>query len=317
MRLILVLIIALPAFCCDKTRAPQFWFTLPDGDRINYEEHGTGKRDVVALHGFAASLDTWRDILPFLEADFHLYLIDMKGFGLSSDVKIHKYSVFDQAEIVASFVEKLDLHEVVLMGHSFGGAVAMMTYVRLKDEGAASRVSGIVLLDALGFRQNLRLPSVLRILRVPVLNRFVLNLVPRRRQAANVLKHVIHDRTKMTPERICRYAQFYDLPGAHRAIIGTVRQFDANQGRLLSKRIREVDAPTLIVWGKFDKLIPPSEAEALRRAIAKSEEPKMLNCGHIPQEEVPEETARLIRGFAKHTFSKLDFSAVAAARSAP
>ena len=251
----------------------------------------------MAIHGFAASLDTWRDILPFLEADFHLYLIDMKGFGLSSDAKIHKYSVFDQAEIVATFVEKLDLHEVVLMGHSLGGSVAMMTYVRLKDKGAANRVTGLILLDALGFPHNLRLPLSISVLRIPVLNRLVLNLVPSRRKARYVLKHVIRDKTKITPERICRYAQFYDLPGAHRAIIGTVRQLDSKQGRLMSKRISEIDVPTLILWGKFDKLIPPSQAEALHQAIAKSEEPQMLNCGHIPQEEEPEETARLIRRF--------------------
>jgi pimeloyl-ACP methyl ester carboxylesterase len=299
MRLILALILSLPAFGCDKTRAPQNWFTLPDGDRINYEEHGTGKRDVVAIHGFAASLDTWRDILPFLEADFHLYLIDMKGFGLSSDVKIHKYSVFDQAGIVGSFVEKLDLRDVWLMGHSLGGSVAMMTYVRLKDKGAANRVTGLILLDALGFPQNVRLPFSISILRIPVLNRLVLNLVPSRRKAEYVLKQVIHDKSKITPERICRYAQFYDLPGAHRAIIGTVKQFDSKRGLLMSKRIGEIDAPTLILWGEFDKLIPPSQAEALHQAIAKSEEPKMLDCGHIPHEEAPEETARFIRGFGR------------------
>src|SRR4030095_2478616 len=73
---------------------------------------------------------------------------------------------------------------------------------------------------------------------------------------------------------------------------------------LLSKRIREIDAPTLIVWGKLDKLIPPGEAETLHKAIAKSEEPKMLNCGHIPQEEAPEETAPLIQEFAERLHVK-------------
>src|SRR5690242_2244194 len=51
---------------------------------INYEKHGAGPRSLIFVHGFGASLETWRDLVPYLSSTYTLYLLDLKGFGLSS-----------------------------------------------------------------------------------------------------------------------------------------------------------------------------------------------------------------------------------------
>lgn len=97
---------------------------------INYETNGTGGTPIVMLHGFGASLETWRDIQPLLQDSFSLNLIDLKGSGLSSKPRDGNYSLESHAEIVESFLAWLQLDNVVLVGHSYGGAVALVTCLR-------------------------------------------------------------------------------------------------------------------------------------------------------------------------------------------
>ena len=163
--------------------------------------------------------------------------------------------------------------------------MAMVSLGILRDRNKAI-VDRLILIDALGFPQSVHFPLYISILRVPILNRLVLNLTPATFRARWVLNRVFFRRSLVTSERVCRYAQFFDTPGSHTAFIRTARQL-GNKAEVarLSKEIARIDVPTLIIWGARDQLIPPPQAGLLHRAIFNSQEPSFLETGHVPHEE--------------------------------
>jgi pimeloyl-ACP methyl ester carboxylesterase len=203
---------------------------------------------------------------------------------------------------VAAFLEFVQRDSggrpVTLIGHSFGGSVAVAAYRILRERHVAS-IHRLVLIDALGFPKQIHFPLYINILRAPMANRLVLDLLPAKFRARYVLNRIFFNRTLVTQGRVCRYAQFYDLPGSHRALIGTAKQL-GNDSEIawLAQAVMDVDVPTLIVWGSHDSLIPGNPQAALfRKAIPKSQGPEFLETGHVPQEEMPNRAATLIEDF--------------------
>jgi pimeloyl-ACP methyl ester carboxylesterase len=306
---------ALAAACPDPPRTRDRTFPTPaqtssPSPRIylNYSVVGTGAEVLVALHGFGASLDTWHDIAPLLETRYQLYLLDMVGFGLSARPAGFHYTLREQADVVASFLEFVQRESggrpITLVGHSFGGSVAIAAFRILKErhvkDPTMPLVHNLILIDALGFPKQVHLPLYIKILRVPVANRLALSL-PATFIVRYVLTHVFApmDRPLVTPERVCRYAE--TLPRSHRAMIDTVKDV-GNKGDIawLTEAIKEIDVPTLIIWGKYDPLIPANpQASHFNSDIHGSLLSPFLAAGHVPHEELPSETAALIQNFLK------------------
>ncbi|HEY6838689.1 MAG TPA: alpha/beta fold hydrolase, partial [Geobacteraceae bacterium] len=97
---------------------------------INYRVQGDGHVTLVFLHGFAAALTTWDDLAPlFPPESYTLYFLDLKGFGFSSKPRDGRYRLEDQAQIVAAFLEAQVLDDLVIVGHSLGGGIALITLI--------------------------------------------------------------------------------------------------------------------------------------------------------------------------------------------
>ncbi len=104
-----------------------------NGVKINYYEAGQGP-PVILLHGFGASAYSWRFLGPALAKDHRVFTLDLKGYGLSDKPEDGKYAVSDQADLVAAFIRTRDLHDLVVMGHSMGGGVTLMTYFTVAED---------------------------------------------------------------------------------------------------------------------------------------------------------------------------------------
>ena len=269
-------------------------FNYSDKIQINYEVRGSGQTTLLLLHGFGASLESWRDIQPILEAKYRLVLVDMKGFGNSSKPADRAYSIFDQAAIINALYKSLNLSDFVLVGHSYGGSVALATYLT-NVTSSESSIRSLVLIDAPCYPQSL--PFFIKALRTPVLNRISLNLTSPRTRASYILHHIFFNRQKVTSERIERYAKYFDLPGSHDAMIASAKQLIPEDPASLSARIGEIVVPTLILWGANDPLIFNWQGERLHAGIRRSKLVVFKPCGHVPQEERPQDTAREIIQF--------------------
>jgi len=272
-------------------------YQFSEGVSINFERHGSGASTLLFLHGFGASLESWRDLQPLLSSKYLVYLMDLKGFGLSSKPNDGRYSVGDQAEIVARFIEQQNLSNVTIVGHSYGGVVALLTSFVLEDKGLRDRLASLILIDSAGYLQ--KFPFFVLLPRIPFLNKLVIGAIPARWQASFTLRHLFYDTSKVTEERIQRYARFLSLPGSHEALIACARQIVPSDPTAYISRILEINLATLILWGENDPVIPLEYAYRFHQDIAGSQLAIIPRCGHVPHEEHPIETSQIVFDFCK------------------
>jgi pimeloyl-ACP methyl ester carboxylesterase len=272
-------------------------FAYSEQVQISYEIHGDGDSPIVFLHGFGASVETWRDIQSRLAQGNKLFFLDLKGFGLSSKPDDGKYSLDDQADIVLAFIKSQDLHNVTLVGHSYGGAVCLFTYFKDRSNQSGSVIKRLILIDAAAYVQTF--PSFIGVLRIPVINWMVMNLVPAHLRASYVLHQLFHDPAGVSDERISRHAEFLNQPGSFHSFVECAKQMVPAHPDSIAQMITTIDAPTLILWGADDTAIPLDHARRLHQDIRNSRLAIIPNCGHIPHEEMPEESLSAILSFLK------------------
>jgi pimeloyl-ACP methyl ester carboxylesterase len=265
------------------------------GVRINYYEAGQGP-PVILVHGFGASAYSWRFLSPALAKDHRVLTIDLKGFGLSAKPEDGKYAISDQADMVAEFIRTRDLHDLVVIGHSMGGGVTLLTYFNVRQDDPA-RIKKLVLIDSAGYPQ--KLPSFIWLAKVPVLGALGENLISPRFATARVLRKCYYHKDRVTDAQIDTYAYYGSLPGAREAILATAQQIVPEDIEALTPRYKTITVPVLIIWGADDEVVPVSVAHNFKRDIPNSELVILPQCGHIPQEEEALETNRLIRQFLK------------------
>lgn len=293
-----------PAALAERTPASStFHYSQAGSDPIdiNYEEVGSGERSVLFLHGFASSIRNWDDLRDELDlGDFELLFLDLKGFGLSARPRDDSYWVLNQAKIVRAFIEAQGVESVVLVGHSYGGAVALMTTALLEDAGRGDLVEKLVLIDGAAYAKQL--PLFIDLLRLPVLGRMVIWLLPRRLQLKIMLKKAFFDNRTLTPEILERYVRFYRLPGSRHSLHKVARQAVPRDYADLQGRYTELEVPTYLIWGRRDRLLRLEKTAArLAKELPVKRFEIIEDCGHIPQEEDPAVTAELLSEFLAET----------------
>lgn len=262
-----------------------------DGVNISYIDRGSGT-PMLLLHGFGASSYSWRHIINRFAKEYRVLAVDLKGFGLSDKPNDSNYSVKDQSNIISKFIEENHLRDVILIGNSFGGAVALLTSVELRE---SSNIKSLILLDSAGYEQDL--PFFIQILRIPFLNRLSLSLVPDKINAKMILDKAFWDDSKVTEEMVSVYANYIGLSGSHHALIMTAKNIVPNDIASIMQKYKNINVPVLIIWGERDEIIPLSIGQRLEKDIPGARLRIISNCGHAPQEECPEETIHLIDNF--------------------
>lgn len=268
------------------------------GVKINYYEAGREGPPIILLHGFGASAYTWRHLIPALAAQHRVFTIELKGFGLSDKPLDDRYAVADQADLVAGFIRQQNLRDLVLIGHSMGGAVTLMTYFKVRDD-VPPRVKKLVLIDSAGYPQ--KLPWFIWLAKVPGLNHAMGKLLSPRFAATLVLRKCYYNNDKITEEQINTYAYYGSLPGAAEAVSRTAAQLVPNDKEMqaLIAQYKTIKVPVLIIWGKQDEVTPLEVGQKFQRDIPGAQLVVIPQCGHIPLEEEPEETRKAIMEFLK------------------
>ena len=266
------------------------------GIKINYYEAGQGP-PVLLLHGFGGCAYTWRYLIPPLAVAHRVLTLELKGYGLSDKPRDGHYAVADQADIVAEFIRRQDLHDLVIMGHSMGGGVALMTYLKLQQDDPG-RIIKLVLIDSAGYPQ--KLPWFIRLAKIPGAN-ILAALLPPRFAAALVLKKCYYHKDQITEEQIDTYAYYGSLPGAQEAISQTAKQLVLKDKEMeaLIAQYRTIQVPVLLIWGVEDEVVPLNVALNFTRDLPNAQLVPLRRCGHIPPEEEPEATRQAIMDFLK------------------
>jgi pimeloyl-ACP methyl ester carboxylesterase len=254
------------------------------GVRVRYVRAGAGP-PVVLLHGLASSIYTWKDVLPALAARHDVVAIDLPGFGGSAIPDQPSIPLY--VKVVTGTMDQLGFRRASLVGNSLGGAIALATAAAHPD-----RVDRLVLIDAAGY--NFRPEDRPLVLRLPTWTPETLaESMPMRPLVKVSLRQVFHDDSKVTPERVAEYVAPMRRPGA---ALYARRLLAGADTWGFPEVIRTVRAPTLVLWGRYDAWIPLADAWRFGADIPGSPV-RLLEAGHMPQEERPEETAAAIVDF--------------------
>ena len=260
---------------------------------LHYETYGNGD-PVLCVHGLAACLYTWRNLIEPISQKRQLILIDLKGCGQSPKPRDRRYSVQDQADLIYDFIQEHDLKNLTLIGTSYGGAVSLMVTSMLceKDPG---RLAKLVLIDSAGYPESL--PWHFNLLKTPVLGWLSIHAMPRKISTRRVLRYVYYDHKLITKDQVTVYSQPIKTPGARQALLQTVRQAIPKNIDELVRKYQDICVPTLIIWGEEDRVIPLKIGKMLHEAIPHAKLIVLPGIGHAPHEEAPEKTIPLILEF--------------------
>jgi len=272
--------------------------TRPAGLSLDVLTEGRGRRDLVFLHGFGANRFTWRYWRDPLGEDFRLHLLDLKGFGCAGRPKDQAYSPMDLAEEVARFLTMSDVRDYALIGHSMGGGIALALATEVSERGVQPP-GALVLVGAAAYPQTI--PGLISLARLPLASA-AMALTPARTLARLGLRAAYHPDRRATPQTIGGYAKAlrgYRAKWAMRQVAARIVPDDLAN---LTARYPSMTCPTLLLWGDRDRVIPAWVGERLHRDLPDAELVVLAHCGHVPPEERPRDSLRVVRDFLRRRF---------------
>jgi pimeloyl-ACP methyl ester carboxylesterase len=249
----------------------------------------TGPRDapaVILLHGFGSSLETWDEWAALLSDRFRVIRYDLPGFGLTGPDPTGDYTDARSVAVLAALMDRLGIAKAAIVGNSMGGKLAWTFAASHPD-----RVTKLVLVSPDGFAspgfEYGKKPDIGFTVR---LLPYVLPTVMLRASLAPAYA----DKVMLTDDLVARYADMMRAPGVRGAIVARMQQYIPENPE---QALRHIQAPTLLVWGGKDGMIPFANAQDYLRAIPDSRLAAFPDLGHIPQEEAPERSVAPVRQF--------------------
>lgn len=196
---------------------------------INFIQYGNKKgKNVVLLHGWGQNISMMDPIGKRLEKDFHITNIDLPGFGNSSE-PTYGYTIYDYYEIIDELLTKLKIDNPILIGHSFGGRIAIVY-------AAKKKVDKLVLLSS-PFKRSLKKNT----LKVKILK--TLKKIP----VLNELEAFMKTKIGSTDYKNA-------TPMMRTILVNTVNED-------LTEYLKQINAPTLLVWGSLDNDVSLEDAK--------------------------------------------------------
>ena len=265
---------------------------IVNGARVNYVVMGAGP-PVLLVHGLGGVWQNWLETIPYLARERTTIAVDLPGFGRSESSRA-PVSIQGYANFVESFLESLGMGETALVGSSMGGLIAA--------EAAATRprrVSRLVLVSAAGPGRRsgpapqAGMPGRLRSAGAAIARRsgWVLR--------SATVRRALLGRLMTHPERIS--------PGIARAMAAGIGRPASPAARRATNhndvgtRLRNITAPTLLVWGARDQVVPPYVASSYEQGIRGARLVVLPDAGHVPMIERPAVFNRLVAEFLSAT----------------
>lgn len=222
---------------------------------LNYEVVGRGEKNLLILPGWLASLKQWLPVAEALKDKYRVILLDFPGFGESSKPK-EDWGVYEYAEFTEKFLKELGVIKTIVLGHSFGGRVAILLASK------TNLVENLILVDSAGME--------IKTLSVIVKTKLAKIFKPARRFLPKTVKDFFH------PED---YKQSAAMAGIFKKVIS----------QPLRDELKDIKVPTLIIWGERDSVLSLAEAKMIKSGIRDSTLRVVWGVGHWPHLEKPKE----------------------------
>ena len=268
---------------------------------------------LLLLHGFFDNKATWRDLCAHLNDSYRIIVPDLIGFGHSSKPRLPgrqlsaRYSTEMHVDCLSQFIDCLDLDDLILTGNSLGGGIALRLF--LTCSSLHSRTHGMILVDAAGYPQQL--PGYIRemggwvgtLMNISLFRALCFRLGIVSRMVRGTFHRTFFDPGKIPDDLVDEAVAVLKTPDIFYAYQMAARNIIPPDHESLVARFKEIDCPTLILWGKEDRIIPPLFALRFKEDIANADLHIFDCCGHAPHIEYSEQTAELIENWLTKHFS--------------
>ncbi|MCS5527983.1 MAG: alpha/beta hydrolase [Nitrosopumilus sp.] len=255
-------------------------FVEIDGNKIRYFESGSSKHTIVLIHGLGASSERWKYVIPLFEADFHVIVPDLIGFG-HSDKPIVDYTLDYFSNFLEKFLISLNIEYASIIGSSLGGQVAA-EYTSSHSES----VEKLILVSPSGIMKQ---PT-------PALDAYIMAaLYPNEQSAKNAFETMEGSGKSVPVDIIQGFVTRMKLPNAKHAFMSTL--LGLKNSDLITKKLANISSPTLVIWGTNDPVIPITFAHDFTSSIKNCQFYEMNGCGHTPYVQEPEKFASYALNF--------------------
>ena len=259
------------------------------GIRLRVTQLGEGPT-LLLLHTTFLSRECWTRCIEILAPHFRLVAVDLPGFGESEKPSESRfgYDISAFTHVIADLYAGLGLVQADVVGHGLGGAVAVALAARHPE--LVRRLVGVAPQLAPPPRDLVRSLAT-----TPVFGGFAFKQLWSRPLFLRYMRErMMNQRSWVEPKRIEDYYDAFNTPSARNSALSTLR--GTKDARGVVADIARLTMPSLFVWGRHDVVHPASEGRGLIRHVPGASF-QLLDCGHCPPEEKPEELSQALYRF--------------------
>lgn len=266
--------------------------------RIAYTEMGLASNPpVLFLHGIMSHRGVWSRTIDVLKQDFHCIAIDHLGFGESDKPKDADYSISKQAERALKVADHFGFDKFMVIGHSMGGQIATYLAAVLAPQRVSKliSVSGVVTGKLSDRAQNVNRVLIVMGEKIPALYDLSRMLFDAWKPFAYWGFQVWFYKIKELPFDSWRLDRHVAInPEIARS---ASRAWDSLNATDLTSVLKNIDAPTLVIFGRQDGTVPVSQAYLFKEQLPAAKLVLIDECGHFPMYEKFDEYITPIREF--------------------
>lgn len=291
----LLVLLLRPSQLVAKADARQL-FTLPTsrfiewrGAELHYTDEGQGT-PIIMVHGYGGSYRNWQKLNDSLKGQYRVIRLDLPGFGLSDlpgakDEKIDFLKLY--SDYFTFMLDTLHVDSVYMIGNSMGGMMSWNATLQHPD-----KVKKLVLIGSAGYELEKIAQGVSKLMNIPGMGLLYAKGMPLSMSEGGARK-VYADTSKINHVEVANNNKLWNREGNLEAAYRLMQSHQFPD----SSRIKEIAVPTLILWGRNDRIVPVGHAYKFQRDIKGAQLVIIDTCGHVPMIERPAETASEIRKF--------------------
>ncbi|MCM3718739.1 alpha/beta fold hydrolase [Fictibacillus phosphorivorans] len=252
-----------------------------------FDHENPDAKVIVLVHGFLSSTISFRKLLPDLTKEFKVIALDLPGFGQSEKSTTFIYKLSNYGQLIIDFLDKLNVQEAILIGHSMGGQISLHA-----AKIAPERIKKLILLGCCSYVKRAS-RSLIACSYLPLFTWGMKSWIKKKDVKQNLLA-VLHDSKLVTQEMIDGYSKPLNEAAFIHCLVRLLRH---REGDMSSEELKKITQPVLMIWGKEDKVIPLKTGYKLKHDLPNAELVVYEKCGHLVMEEKPKEITNEILRF--------------------